>query len=286
MTGLVRAPLAVLWALAVKQRWTLLWLVAVLCIHPEREWVTTNVVVQLAIFLPMACVPTLLTGKMFYVDMAWPWGLVALGVQGFLTAPPPASPVWLISVAHILHGGRMALGASALILSGTWKEELKRYQYQHLRWKQEGLPDADHHIHMQADVLTQALANMTILSFPLLATLASGRYHRESGAPEATSPLAWFGVAVWGLAFAGKHPNYFCEWMVWNALVLVAIPSLPYIRWAVGDPLYAHVADAAMMLMVPLGMYYCLVHWTGANPAEYFSALKRPAYSEYQRSTP
>ena len=29
-------------------------------------------------------------------------------------------------------------------------------------------------------------------------------------------------------------------------------------------------------------MYYTLVHYTGAVPAEHYSALKRPAYAEYQ----
>ena len=29
-------------------------------------------------------------------------------------------------------------------------------------------------------------------------------------------------------------------------------------------------------------MYQCLVHYTGATPAEYFSSKSRPGYAQYQ----
>lgn len=35
-------------------------------------------------------------------------------------------------------------------------------------------------------------------------------------------------------------------------------------------------------LRIPRLLYDCLVHWTGAGPAEHFSVKKRPSYSEYQ----
>merc|ERR1712135_42949 len=31
----------------------------------------------------------------------------------------------------------------------------------------------------------------------------------------------------------------------------------------------------------PLAMYVCLVHWTGATPAEFFSMENRPDYARY-----
>jgi steroid 5-alpha reductase family enzyme len=32
-------------------------------------------------------------------------------------------------------------------------------------------------------------------------------------------------------------------------------------------------------------MYYTLVHYTGARPAEYYSVQKRPEYRAYQETT-
>ena len=86
-----------------------------------------------------------------------------------------------------------------------------------------------------------------------------------------------------GLWRYSRHPNYFAEWMVWNALVIAAIPS-----WLAR---YGH-DNIAVWLLLGLGlvnvsrlMYITLVHYTGAKPAEYFSVQKRPAYKAYQQTT-
>lgn len=42
---------------------------------------------------------------------------------------------------------------------------------------------------------------------------------------------------------------------------------------------------AFVLAFVSASMYYCLSEWTGAVPAEYFSAQKRAGYAEYQRTT-
>ena len=42
-------------------------------------------------------------------------------------------------------------------------------------------------------------------------------------------------------------------------------------------------------LLIHVGLlrffYDCLLHWTGAEPAEHFSVLRRERYRDYQRST-
>ena len=42
-----------------------------------------NGVLQLIIFILTANIPALITGRMSYVDIAWPWGLVTIGIIPF-----------------------------------------------------------------------------------------------------------------------------------------------------------------------------------------------------------
>ena len=49
-----------------------------------QEMVLVNGVLQLLLFLVVACIPALFTKKMSYVDIAWPWGLVLIGVLALL----------------------------------------------------------------------------------------------------------------------------------------------------------------------------------------------------------
>ena len=70
-----------------------------------------------------------------------------------------------------------------------------------------------------------------------------------------------------GLWKYSRHPNYFGEWMVWNSLIMVAIPSLINRQSLLQEKL----CIAFAFLSVSASMYYCLSIWTGAVPAEYFS---------------
>ena len=68
---------------------------------------------QLLVFASTALVPALVTGRMSWVDIAWPWGLVTLGLCPLLCSP--AAPAWslrscLVMAAFLAQGGRMALG--------------------------------------------------------------------------------------------------------------------------------------------------------------------------------
>ena len=85
---------------------------AVLALHPRYCGLAlANAAAQLAVFLVTAVVPALGTGRMSYVDIAWPWGLVTLGLLPLLRPPPQWSArTGLVMAAYLLQGGRMALG--------------------------------------------------------------------------------------------------------------------------------------------------------------------------------
>ena len=84
-----------------------------------------------------------------------------------------------------------------------------------------------------------------------------------------------------GLWRYSRHPNYFFEWLAWHGLILVALPSL--IRLADDFALLPWLGFAAALVGISSGMYYVLVHYTGAIPAEHFSVQHRPDYPDYQR---
>jgi len=46
----------------------------------------TNAMCQLALFMATSNLPALLTGRMSYVDISWPWGLVVIGLVTRLQA--------------------------------------------------------------------------------------------------------------------------------------------------------------------------------------------------------
>ena len=54
--------------------------ITLLTFYPSwQEFLWWNIGVQLLIFICLACVPAFITQRMYYVDIAWPWGLVAIG---------------------------------------------------------------------------------------------------------------------------------------------------------------------------------------------------------------
>ena len=43
-----------------------------------------NVILQLTVFIITANIPALITGRMSYVDLGWPYGLVTIGILPFI----------------------------------------------------------------------------------------------------------------------------------------------------------------------------------------------------------
>jgi steroid 5-alpha reductase family enzyme len=97
---------------------------------------------------------------------------------------------------------------------------------------------------------------------------------------KANKPRMVCNVGLWRYT---RHPNYFAEWMVWNGVVIAAIPSWLALYSAESVLIWALLGLG--LLMVSYGLLATLVRYTGAVPSEYYSAQKRPGYKAYQQQT-
>ncbi|MEM7435282.1 MAG: DUF1295 domain-containing protein [Myxococcota bacterium] len=273
-----------------------------------------NGVAQLILFALVVNLPTWRTGRMSYVDIGWPLGVALIGLVTwiFSGAALGASSggytprVVAVSGVYLFIGLRMGLGALHMWRLGKLKVEFPRYEYQKLRWeraKKTNIPLA-----MQVEVSVQGGANASDRAFPAFIIASNPR--------DALSVFEVVGLVVWVSAYgiesvadaqklrflrdmkkAGKanqvcdvglwrysrHPNYFAEWMVWNGLLIAAIPSWWALRGS--EHLIVWALLGAGLLFVSRAMYATLVYYTGAVPSEHFSVQKRPAYADYQRQT-
>ena len=64
------------------------------------------------------------------VDIAWPFGLVCIGILAFFYGTGHIWKKTIITFEYLFMGGRMSLGAIALWMSGHLQKELPRYEYQ------------------------------------------------------------------------------------------------------------------------------------------------------------
>lgn len=261
---------------------------------------------QLALFALVVCLPIWRTGRMSYVDIGWPWGLVLCGVLSYLYSDGYWLRSLIVSAAIILVGLRMGLGSLKMWRMGLLKKELPRYQYQRRRWQRDGKTNVG--LALQVDAIAQGLANASFLGLPIF-IIAS------NSSPE-FSVFEIVGLVIWLLAIvmetvadfqkvgflremkrAGKqrqvcnvglwrycrHPNYFSEWMVWNGLVIAALPSWIELQNTENTVLWLLLGLS--LLFTSRVMHSTLVYVTGAVPSEYYSLQKRPDYKEYQKHT-
>jgi steroid 5-alpha reductase family enzyme len=261
---------------------------------------------QLVLFALVVCLPIWRTGRMCYVDIGWPWGLVLLGSVSYVYSEGYWLRSLIVSVVVILVGLRMGLGALKMWRLGLLKKEFPRYQYQRRRWERDGKTNV--RLALQVDATAQGLANASFLALPIF-IIAS------NSSPE-FSVFEVIGLVIWLLAFAmetvadlqkgrflqamkrdGKkhqvcdvglwrycrHPNYFSEWMVWNGLVIAALPSWFALQGVENTMLWLLLG--AGLLFTSKVMHGTLVYGTGAVPSEYYSQEKRPGYKAYQQRT-
>lgn len=280
-----------------------------------RRWFLWNAVCQLALFLPVVQIPAYLTGHMSYVDIGWPCGLMILGANSIALGTGFWLRRWLVGGCMLLHGSRMALGALVLFFPYRWSQDLPRYRYAKLRFEvQDGMPPGLWSMKVQHDTLQQAFANAVVLACPVM--LSSFNKTPEISSMEVMG-LLLYGVSwifeniadiqkqlflfeckkqqtndavlgytpfddarywTWRLC---RHPNYFGEWMAWNAFVVLALPSLLSLH----EPLLVKTGFALTLFFTSRIFYDCLLYWTGAEPAEHFSLQRRPLYRSYQKST-
>ena len=265
-----------------------------------------NGVAQLVLFAFVVCLPIWRTGRMSYVDIGWPWGLTVIGILTWIYGEGDSLRVAIVSIAYIFAGSRMGLGAIKLLISGHLDKELPRYEFQKKRWNKAGKINTA--LAMQIEAIVQGVANTAFLAFPAFII--------ASNPSEEISIFEIIGIVIWlasfimesvadaqklkflramkksgarntvcniGLWQYSRHPNYFAEWMVWNALVLASIPS--WLQLYPNISVIIFVLLGVGLLMTSRIMYVTLVTYTGAVPAEYYSVQKRPAYKDYQQTT-
>ena len=265
-----------------------------------------NGVAQLILFAIVVCLPTWRTGRMSFVDIGWPWGLTLIGVLTYIYGEGESLRVTIISIAYIFAGSRMGIGAIKLLISGHLDKELPRYEFQKKRWSKAGKKNTA--LAMQIEAILQGVENAAFLSFPAFIIASNPR--------EEISIFEIIGIVIWlasfimesvadaqklkflramkksgarntvcniGLWQYSRHPNYFAEWMIWNALVIASIQS--WLKLYPNMSVIVFVLLGLGLFMISKIMYVTLVTYTGAVPAEYYSVQKRPAYKEYQQKT-
>jgi steroid 5-alpha reductase family enzyme len=266
----------------------------------------TNGLGQLLLFALVVCLPIWRTGRMSYVDIGWPWGLVLLGVISFWLSDGYWLRSLVVSAVLVLIGLRMGMGALKMWRMGLLKREFPRYEYQRRRWEKDGKTNVQ--LALQVDAIAQGLANASFLALPVFIIASNNSAE--------LSVFEVIGLVIWLLAFAmetvsdlqklrflkqmkregksrqvcdvglwrySRHPNYFAEWMVWNGLVIAAIPS--WLALQSSETTLVWMLLGAGLLFTSRVMYSTLVYATGAVPSEYYSVQKRPGYTEYQQRT-
>lgn len=268
-----------------------------------RTFALVNLGVQAALFVLGGCLPAYRTRVMAFADCAWSWGLVAIGAQTLLFGHLGFTVVPVVAGIYIVMGVRMGIHTVYVIASDFPREDLPRYRYRRLLWQHEGYRSET--VPMLHEILMQGVGNASLLATPAMLAVAdrSGAFILALVAGALLWALGWTfetgadlqkaqflrrsageggartcDVGLWRYS---RHPNYFCQWLQWLGLVIVAVPSLVH----VADHMAAlpWVGFAAGLLAIPGGMYFALVYFTGAAPAEHFSVQHRPDYPDYQQ---
>ena len=271
-----------------------------------QEMVLVNGVLQLLLFLVVACIPAFLTKKMSYVDIAWPWGLVLIGILALLLGTGYKPRIYLVAGMYLFSGLRMGIGALILFSKGHLNSELSRYSYQRRRWNKAGYKNLN--LSLQYEIMIQCFANITFLAIPAILM--------STNSTNSISTLELIGVGLWATWFVlehisdmqkqqflkksflekkkkqvcnvgfwkyTRHPNYFSEWMVWNAMIIASLSSL-IIAFST-DQQVVWIIIVVGLFYISYIMYTTLVYYTGAVPSEFYTLQKRPNYKAYQEQT-
>ena len=268
-----------------------------------QNFLLINLISQIFIFLFIVCIPAYFTERMSYVDIAWPFGLIAIGIISFFYGNGYLLKKSIISMLYIIAGLRMGIGALILLKKGYLNKELPRYSYQRIRWKKKGF--INDKFSVQYEILLQCFANATFLAIP--AILISNNSYQTFSIIEVIGFLVWViffflehisdlqkqkflinakknnlknqvcNVGLWKYT---RHPNYFSEWMIWNGLIIASFSSL-----LVNNSMIVFLGTTTSLLYITILMYQTLVFLTGAIPSEYYSLIKRPDYKKYKQTT-
>ena len=156
-----------------------------------------NGVLQLVLFLCVVCIPIWRTGRMSYVDIGWPWGLVLIGILTFIYSDGYWMRTGIVSLAYIFVGARMGLGALKMWKMGYLETEFPRYQYQKFRWKRSGKTNVP--LAMQIEALVQGLANASFLALPafIIGTNPNSEFAVLEGEYRVVKSHFYYNCAAW-----------------------------------------------------------------------------------------
>ena len=271
-----------------------------------QEMVLVNGLLQLLLFLVVACIPALFTKRMSFVDIAWPWGLVLIGILVLILGEGYKPRIYMVAGMYLCSGLRMGIGALILFSKGHLNSELSRYSYQRRRWNKAGYKNLN--LSLQYEIMIQCFANITFLAIPAILM--------STNSTNSISTLEYIGVGLWATWFVlehisdlqkqqflkkaflekkkkqvcnvgfwkyTRHPNYFSEWMVWNAMIIASISS--FISSYSEDQQLVWIIICVGLFYISYIMYTTLVYYTGAVPSEYYTLQKRPNYKAYQEQT-
>ena len=271
-----------------------------------QEMVLVNGVLQIFLFLVVACIPAYFTKKMSFVDIAWPWGLVLIGILVLFLGEGYRPRIYMVAGMYLFSGLRMGIGALILFSKGHLNSELSRYSYQRRRWNKAGYKNLN--LSLQYEIMIQCFANITFLAIPAILM--------STNSTNSISTLEYIGVGLWATWFVlehisdlqkqqflkkaflekkkkqvcnvgfwkyTRHPNYFSEWMVWNAMIIASISS--FISLYSEDQQLVWIIIGVGLFYISYIMYTTLVYYTGALPSEYYTLQKRPNYKAYQEQT-
>ena len=266
-----------------------------------RDFALVNLLVQGVLFVFGACRPALRYRRMAFVDGIWPWGLAAIGVQALLFGDTGSEALLVVVAIYLAMGLRGGLMAVVIAVRNPPRQDLPRYRYRRLVWQSEGY--RSERGPMAHEILQQGFYNTSLLAAPAMLAVAD----RDAG----IGPLVVAGALLWALSWVlesladlqkarfvkssadasrtcdvglwrySRHPNYFFQWLQWHGLILIALPSL--VRLDDDVALLPYAGFAAGLAGISVAMYYIVVHYTGAIPAEHFSVQHRPDYRDYQR---